>query len=148
MREQRRSHACCAQRQVPWATECTTLRISAVAALGKVVDISVVKQKPFPTVQTVQQAMEILQLLLNKVPDVPVWQVLRVPQVQAVMMTVVISQLHLVDAQMVWSPRPLSVWAPQGAVHRLRDELKGGLFKAVCTGTRPGRSCPQGDDLP
>ena len=94
-------------------------------------------------VQTVQQAMEIPQLLLDKVLDVPVWQVLRVPQVQAVMMTVVISQLHFVDVQMVLSPRPLRVWAPQGAVHRLLDELKGGRVQrhtvrgVMSTGTEP-----------
>ena len=81
--------------------------------------------------------IEVPQLLVDKVLDVLVWQVLRDPQVQAVMMTVVISQLHLVDVQMVWS-RPLNVWAPSGVVHRLCDELKGGFFKAVCTGTRPG----------
>ena len=81
--------------------------------------------------------------VVDKVLDIPGWQVLRVPQVQAVMMRVVISQLHLVDVQIVWSPR---VWAPQGAVHRLRDELKGGFLGpcaqahgqgVMSTGTRP-----------
>ena len=105
MREQGRSHACCVQRQVLWVTECAKLWISAVAALGKVVHFPVVKQKPFRMVQTVPQAIEIPQLLLDKVLDPPVWEVLRVPQVQAVMMTVMITHLHLVDVQMVWSPQ-------------------------------------------
>ena len=91
-------------------------------------------------VLTVQQAIEIPQLLLDMVIDVLVVRVVRDPQVQPVMMTVVISQLHLVDFQMVWSPRPLRVWAPQGTVHRLRVELKGGVHRH----TARGRSCPQG----
>ena len=51
----------------------------------------------FPWSSTVQQTIEIPQLLLYKVVDVPVWQVLRVPRVQVVMLTVVIPQLQLVE---------------------------------------------------
>ena len=38
---------------------------------------------------------------MDKVVDVPVWQVVRVPQVQAVKMTVVIPQLQFVEKLVV-----------------------------------------------
>ena len=54
---------------------------SAVAALGKVVNILVLVQTPIPMVLTVWQTIEILQLLLYKAVDIPVVLVVRVPQV-------------------------------------------------------------------
>ena len=82
--------------------------ISAVAALGKVVNIPVLVQTPIPLVFSVRQTIEIPQLLLYKVVDIPVVLVVRVPQVvyipvvtqrlilmvQPVQLTIEISQLQ------------------------------------------------------
>ena len=49
-----------------------TAVFSAVAALGKVVNIPVPVQTPIPMVQPVQQTIEISQLQFDKIIDVPV----------------------------------------------------------------------------
>ena len=65
--------------------------------INKVINISVVVQRPVFMVQPVQMTTAIPQLLVDKVVDFPVWQVVRVPQVHVVQMTVVIPQLQLVE---------------------------------------------------
>ena len=65
---------------------------------------------------------------MDKVVDVPVWLVSRVPLVQAVMMTVVIPQLQLVVnltlASMKTSEAPQLLFVDKGAAHG-GDELLG-----------------------
>ena len=65
----------------------------------------------------------------------------RDPQVQAVMMTVVIPLLQLVENSALASTKTAKVsqlpFIDEVAAH-CRDELTGGFFWAMCTGTRPG----------
>ena len=112
-------------------------RISLVAR-GQGVDVTVCAVVQVPQVQVMEETVEIHPVVL----------VVRVPQVLAVMMTVVIPQLHLVvkfalcpDVRKVQGTHCKgTVWA----AHRRCGGLTGDFFRAVCTGTRPGESCPQG----
>ena len=64
--------------------------------VSQVVFIPVVAQRPFLLVLAVQQNIEIPQLLFDRVGDVPVVPVGRVPQEQVVEETVLIPQAQLV----------------------------------------------------
>ena len=71
-----------------------------VFILFKAVDIPVVVQRSFLMVLLFRRPRD-SAVALGQDGRCPCRRVLRVPQVQVVMMTVVISQLHLVDVQMV-----------------------------------------------
>ena len=68
-----------------------------VVQVSQVVDIPVVPQRLIRHDPGLQLIMRIPQLLFDKVIDVLICQVVQVSHVQAVMVTVVIPQLHLVE---------------------------------------------------